>query len=394
MSFPVAISGMGSVTGNGIGPEMLWNSVIEEKSGVTAGLGRVSESSVRGLKDLHPEAASHSPAVLFAYAASKQAMKQAHWGSLNDTDGLILATTTGQISSWEDSLIAFLKNSDHAEPFQHSFRHQALGLTLNNLGELLNFKGHSLLLTSACSAATQAIALATLWIQSGKVKRCLVGGSEVLSTLTVEGFKSLQLLSETPSTPFDLHRSGINLSEGSAFLCFEKQSDQPLAYLSGYGFSTDAYHLASPHPEGKGSFRAMSAALKTAKLDPSQVSWVHAHGTGSKANDQAEGIAIQQLFNPDKTLNTETPWVSSTKNIHGHALGASGAIEAVLCVQSLQNCLIPNTTGLLTPDPNIQVKHPPSMIKGAYRHLIKNTLGFGGNNASFVMSNAQEWGRA
>ena len=385
-SLPVAISGMGSISCNGIGTAALWNAVLENHSSIENGLGSIPSSMREKLNDLYPEASIQAPAVIFAYASAKMAMLEAGWSELQPTDGLILATTTGQITAWEDTLLELLKTEKNPEKFSTSFQHQALGLTLKNLALLLNAKGPTLLLTSACSAGTQALAMAAAWIQTGKVKRCLVGGSEVLSTLTVQGFKSLQLLSEKTAKPFDQNRSGINLSEGAAFFCFENESSKPLAYLSGYGFSTDAYHLASPHPEGSGSYLAMQNALKKAKLFPSQIDWVHAHGTGSKANDQAEGFAIHRLFSSEISDKKTNPWVSSTKHIHGHALGASGAIEAAICIKSLQSGIIPKTAGLEIPDPEIHINHPKQVIHQPISHLLKNTLGFGGNNAALIFS--------
>ena len=149
--------------------------------------------------------------------------------------------------------------------------------------------------------------------------------------------------------------------------------------------SSDSYHMTAPHPQGLGSLRAMQGALEMANLNPSDISWVHAHGTGSKHNDAAESKAIEQL------VGENMPWVSSTKWVHGHALGASGAIEAILCIQALNEATILRSGGLINPDAEIKLKHPPHHIqagKGELEHILKNTLGFGGVNASLVISKA------
>ncbi|MGZ3721722.1 MAG: beta-ketoacyl synthase N-terminal-like domain-containing protein, partial [Bdellovibrionales bacterium] len=220
-------------------------------------------------------------------------------------------------------------------------------------------------------------------IREGKVKRCLVAGAEVLCDLTVEGFRSLQLLSNAPATPFDKDRGGINLSEGAAFICLEAVSERPLAELSGFGFSTDGFHMTGPHPEGDGSFRAMNSALEKASVLPSEVTWAHAHGTGSLQNDLSEGLAMARLF------GAQTPWVSSTKWTHGHALAASGALECALDVRAIQEGTILHTRGLKNPDPKIPVKHLTEDLRTPIRHILKNTLGFGGANAAIVISHPQ-----
>jgi 3-oxoacyl-(acyl-carrier-protein) synthase len=376
----IQISGTGSVACTGLGVDNLFAAALHDQSGVIDGLGKIPDSVARKLRTNHPEVFQKSITLGYAYAAALQAMQNAGWTKLSPDDGIIFATTTGQISRWEPELMHFLKGESTPESFSEPFSHQSLGLCIEDLANLFEFRGRTQLVTSACSAGTQAIALAAMWVRSGKVKRCLVGGVEILSELTTSGFSSLQLLLKEPARPFDRNRHGINLSEAAAFLCLENNSENPLAQISGYGLSTDAFHLASPEPEGAGCLRAMRSALKNAKLNPSQVSWVHAHGTGSRANDQAECAAVNALF-------PETPpWVSSTKNIHGHALGASGALETVLCVEALQRGVILKTAGLQIPDPTLNLKHPTQNLNIAYDHILKNTLGFGGNNAALVIS--------
>jgi 3-oxoacyl-[acyl-carrier-protein] synthase-1 len=201
--------------------------------------------------------------------------------------------------------------------------------------------------------------------------------------LTIHGFRCLQLLASEQCAPFSSRRGGIQLSEGAAFLCLERASTG-LARLSGAGFSTDAHHMTAPHPEGEGSRKAMQRALRSAGLQPQQIDWVHAHGTGSTHNDSAEAAAIGSLFGNGDAA----PWVSATKPIHGHALGASGALEAVVCVEALRHQIVLPTFGLTDPDPALGLRHPPATVPTALRHVLKNTLGFGGANAALVFSAA------
>ncbi len=379
------ISGIGTVSCAGTSAEALWKNALAEHSGISDGVGILSNTRLAELRAQHPRAAHTSKPILFAFAALTEAMRQAGWDELRDDDGLILATTTGQIPVWEGDMIRFLQHKLSAAELAHALQKQSLGSVTTALAQLLSFRGRSLLLSSACAASTQALALGAQWLARGKVKRVLVGGTEVLCNLTLEGFRSLQLLSPLNSTPFDVNRKGINLSEAAAFICLETATSAkvaPLAHLTGYGLSTDGYHMTAPHPEGRGIFAAMQAALHTARLQPDDISWVHAHGTGSRHNDQAEGHAIAQLF------KEKQPWVSSTKWVHGHALGASGALETALCVQALLSQNILKTSGLKDPDPAIALKHPPANAPAELKHILKTTLGFGGSNAALVISKA------
>jgi len=385
---PIFITGVGAVTSAGTNLENFWNNAVSETSGLNElGLGTISDSALNTLIGRVPEAKNLCKPALIARVAIDDAMKEAGWSSLNKDDGLIIATTVGQIPLWEDDMLQYLQQKITTQQFGKSILHQPLGSLAEVISTSLDFHGKSFIVSSACSAATQAIGLASHWIRQGKVKRCLVGGTEVLSRLTIEGFRSLQLLSSDFSKPFDQSRQGINLSEGAAFFCLEANPERATAKISGSGFSTDAYHMASPHPEGRGSYQAMHAALQMAGITPAEVTWIHAHGTGSRANDQSEGAAIAQLFGKSAGPNdSSTPWASSSKWIHGHALAASGAIESALCIQAIRKKTILRTAGLVTPDPLISIRHPAKNIQTEIRHIVKNTLGFGGNNASLVFS--------
>lgn len=378
------ISGIGAVSCVGIGAPALWEATLKEYSGIRDGLGTISEDATQELRASLKQSSTLEKPVLLAYASMVEAMRMAGWSQLNDDDGLILATTTGQIPIWENEAMHFLRGTSSAAKLTPKLRAQSLGSLRTELASLLGFRGRTLLVSSACSASTQALALASLWLSQRKVKRCLVGGVEALCNLTIEGFRSMQLLTTEATAPFDAHRKGINLSEGAAFICLETMSaknSRALACLTGHGMSTDGYHMTAPHPEGSGSLLAMQSALRMARLQPSDISWVHAHGTGSKHNDQSEGAAIARLFEDNE------PWVSSTKRIHGHALGASGALETVLCVKALEKQVVPRTSGLETPDPAIPLKkHPVANISMPIHHVLKNTLGFGGANAALVLS--------
>lgn len=377
----ISITGVGAVSCAGSNLDSFWQSAVSERSGINeAGLGLITEEILNPLRDEVLDSGALTRPVLIAVSAIKKAMYEAGWSALDpETDGIIVASTVSQVPYWEKCLISYLKGQMDDVGFSSVLRLQSLGSLNEAIAEYFRFQGKNILVASACSAATQAIGLASLWIKQGRVKRCLVGGAEVMSGLTFEGFKSLQLFNPKPARPFDLNRQGINLSEGAAFFCLEKAPSAAIAEVAGCGFTTDAYHMAAPHPEGRGSYQAMRAAIKMAGVQPSDVDWVHAHGTGSVANDLAEGSAFAQLF------GQTGPFVSSTKAIHGHALGASGAIETALCVQALRKQVALRTVGLVNPDPAIKIRHLDSNRSMPLNYILKNTLGFGGNNAALVL---------
>lgn len=369
----VWVSGLGLISCAGDSPSSLWSALVEERSGIEDGLGRVNSNNIA--------TGAFGRAVHFAAEAARQALKNANIESLAADDGLILATTTGQIDCWDTGLIKFLNDTMTPSEFATVFQGQSLGQMLEDLRTELDHTGPSTLVASACGAATQAIAIGAMWIQQGRVKRCLVGGAEALCRLTVEGFKALRLLSMEPARPFDRDRAGINLSEGAGFLVLEAaKSGRSVAKVTGYGLRTDAFHMTGPHPAGRGAERAMRLALSRAHLEAADISWIHAHGTGSDLNDLAECTALNAVF------SNSMPPVSSTKRIHGHALGASGAIESVICVEALRRQMIVKTSGLQNPDPRIAIHHSHETRPLEVRHVMKNTLGFGGINASLIFS--------
>lgn len=370
----VWITGTGAVSCLGQSVGELWQNLRANKTGIHEGVGRIAlDATTAGIK-------TQNRALQLAQVAIQEAMKQAGWTKLNADDGIILATTTGQILLWDQALVQRTVDPSAADHFRQAFVHQPLGELLRAVQVELNHAGPSSLLTSACSASTQALALAAMWIRQARVKRCMVVGVEVLCDLTLEGFRSLQLLSQTSSRPFDVKRQGINLSEGAAVICLDSDSTNALAELSGFGMSSDGHHMTGPHPEGEGSLRAMGDALKVAGILPADISWVHAHGTGSKQNDLSEGLAVCRLF------GERQPYISSTKWSHGHALAASGTLEVALVVKALAEQIVLHTRGMEVPDPQMPVNHPLQDRSVSLKHVLKSTLGFGGSNAALVIS--------
>ncbi|MBF0316020.1 MAG: beta-ketoacyl-[acyl-carrier-protein] synthase family protein [Oligoflexia bacterium] len=392
----VAVTGYGVVTPHGLGIDPLWSNLLKRQTCIAndTGTGIIDQDILEQLKYSLPkddgESAScgREKSLLMALYAIQQSMLHAGWTSLNSDDGLIFATTTGYIASWENELLGFLSGSRREDSFQEAFRREPLGTMLADICNGLNFCGHNLLITTACSSSAQAIAIASDWIRLGKVKRCLVGGCETLSMLTSQGFDCFKLLTRELARPFDKKRSGINLAEGAAFICLENEStivdrQRIQARILGGGIASDAYHMTAPHPEGLGIYNAMKIALNDASIDKSEIDFIHAHGTGSYHNDLSEGLAIQRLF------GEHSPPVYSTKPIHGHTLAACGVIESIICIKTLTEQILPTNIGLKDRDEklkiNLPLEHESVALKKPIKFILKSSLGFGGSNAAIVL---------
>lgn len=244
----------------------------------------------------------------------------------------------------------------------------------------LGLSGPNTTVSAACASSSKVFADAWQWIAQGVCDAAVVGGVDSLCLLTLRGFNSLELLSRGPCRPNDAARSGISIGEAAGFVLLERpQSPPPGAIaLLGYGESSDAYHMSSPHPEGKGAILAMRAALERAGLRPQDVDYINQHGTGSSANDRVEDNAIHAVFG-------DTVPVGSTKGWTGHALGAAGITEAVISSLCLQHGFIPANLNLRTLDPAFRSAVLPSPVNRAIKRVLSNSFGFGGSNCSILL---------
>ena len=263
---------------------------------------------------------------------------------------------------------------------------------------LTGAKGPNYSTVSACSSAADTIGQAFEAIRRGDVDTALAGGSEAaICPIGVAGFNACHALSkrndepEKASRPFDADRDGFVLGEGGAVLVLEsldsaiKRGAEPVAEITGYGSTADAYHITQPAPEGEGAARAMNKALTQAQTQPEEIGYVNAHGTSTPLNDKYETMALKTVFGEEAY---RIP-ISSTKSMTGHLLGASGALEAAVTVLALSKWAIPPTINLETPDPECDLDYTPHMPRrGRIRAAMTNSFGFGGHNASLVF---QEW---
>lgn len=242
----------------------------------------------------------------------------------------------------------------------------------------LKLTGPSHVVSTACSSSAKVFAVAHRYIHAGLCDAAVVGGVDSLCQMTIYGFNSLQLVSTQPCRPCDQFRDGISIGEAAGLALLEpaQGNDRRIRFL-GYGESSDAYHMSSPHPEGEGARLAMNHALQSAGLTHDGVDYINLHGTGTRANDAAEDKAIYEIF------GDSTP-CSSTKGHTGHTLGAAGILEAILCCIALQDGLIPgilNTTDL---DKDLRSLLALNLTKRTISTAMSNSFGFGGNNVSLI----------
>ena len=244
--------------------------------------------------------------------------------------------------------------------------------------------------STACSSATNAMITGANMLRCGMADIVVVGGSECLTLFHLNGFNTLMILDHEPCRPFDKDRVGLNLGEGAAYLVMEtaasasKRGVKPMCQLSGYGNACDAFHQTASSPEGEGAWLAMQEALRMAGLQPGEIQYVNAHGTGTPNNDESESHALRRIFGED------LPPVSSTKSFTGHTTSASGSIEAVICMLALEHQFMPPQINWHTPMDDGIVPVTDSTPKQEIRHILSNAFGFGGNDSSLVISKYED----
>lgn len=244
-------------------------------------------------------------------------------------------------------------------------------------------KGITNTFNTACSSSANAIMYGARLLQHGLAERVIVGGVDSLAKFTINGFNSLNILSNEICRPFDVARKGLNLGEGAAFLVLEKEENcchkKVYAEVSGYANTNDAFHPSSLSDEGEGPYLAMTKALKVAKINDGQVSFVNTHGTGTENNDEAESRAMLRVF-------SNVPPFSSTKSNIGHTLGAAGAIEATFCLLNILHQEVYPALHFETPIETTQLIPVLKYRKTEINHVMSNSFGFGGNCSSLVFS--------
>ncbi|MGY0557673.1 beta-ketoacyl-[acyl-carrier-protein] synthase family protein [Lysobacter sp. A421] len=302
-----------------------------------------------------------------------------------DRIALVLGTSTSSIGASEEAYRRLEAGTD-GNPHFPADMHRPIVHTVHSLSDFVRhatgLRGPCVTVATACSSSAKVFAQAARLIQAGLVDAALVGGVDTLCGSVLYGFGSLQVVSPDPCKPFDANRRGLSLGEAGGFALLERaQPGETGLQLRGYGESSDAHHMSSPHPEGLGAQYAMRDALARAGIDAVQVGYLNLHGTATPANDGIEAAAVDAIF--PATLHA-----SSTKGWTGHTLGAAGIVESVFALLALEHGLLPGTLNSDTPDPacgaQIRFDNAHAGAASSLSHAMNNSFGFGGNNCSLV----------
>ncbi len=390
---PIYITGTGVVSAIGIGKAATLEALLSNRSGVgqlkylktehkefPVGEVKLTDAEMRERLGIAQDAVTTRTA-LMGMLALGEALDEARLTSDQlPKVGFISGTTVGGMDMSEQYYLDYLNSDAHKEYIAVYDCGSCSEMTAAHFGKF----AFATTLATACSSAANAVIQGANMIRCGKADIVVVGGSECITKFHLNGFNSLMILDTKPCRPFDATRSGLNLGEGAAYLVLEsaesakRRGVQPQALLSGYGNACDAFHQTASSPDGEGAFRAMKEALELAGLQPADIDYINAHGTGTPNNDVSESQAMMRLFG-------QVPPVSSTKPFTGHTTSASGSIEAVFCILALQHGFLPvNLNWSQAMDNGILPVAKPE--KKTLKHVLCNAFGFGGNDSSLLIS--------
>ena len=403
----VVITGMGLVIPIGIGVETAWKNVCEGKSGIGL-LTRFDtngfETKIAGeVKHFNPELYIDKKEIKkmdlfihYAIAAAKEALEDAQLAITPENSeqiGVIVGTGLGGLPSIERyHKILLEKGPGRISPF-------FIPMLIANLasGQIaIQFgpKGPNTCVVTACATGAHCIGDAFRAIVYGDAEAMIAGGTEAnITPLTIGGFNSMKALStrndepEKACRPFEKNRDGFVVAEGAGILILEelqfalKRNAKIYGELIGYGYTSDAYHITAPSPDGDGAVRCMRMAIKDARLKPEDVEYINAHGTSTPLNDLTETIAIKKVFG-DRAKKIP---ISATKSMTGHLLGAAGSTEAIFTILAIQDGIIPPTINYEEPDPQCDLDYVPNAARRQPLNIaMSNAFGFGGTNATLV----------
>jgi 3-oxoacyl-[acyl-carrier-protein] synthase-1 len=390
MSQPVYITGMGAICAAGTNVDSGFDAIkncldnIKPLTLFDSGLNTTPVcAQIQENIDLQHKSSYRTLSLALIAAQEAMSVLQNHEGIRL---GIIASTTVGGISVTERIYEQFKKDPLIKIDNRLLAIHEPTVLS----SEICkHFKGSGFhTISTACSTGLHAIGIAKRFIENDIYDCCLAIGADALSLLTVRGFASLTLLDSNGCRPFDKRRAGISLGEGAAAMLITSEkymhrcSGKVLARVSGWGATADSFHMTAPHPDGDGAARAIRAALCEAAIEPQQIDLVVTHGTATPDNDKAEVKAMRSVM-------PKLPPFCSMKRTLGHTLAASGILEAVFGVKALQNNLIPPTAGFEQLDEEIGVAPAISDSSKELHHVLKNSFGFGGNNAAVLFSKVE-----
>jgi 3-oxoacyl-[acyl-carrier-protein] synthase II len=407
----VVITGLGALTPIGNNVDSFWQALLNGKSGA-APIKQFDSSLFKTqfaceLKDFNiedhmdrKEARKLDQFAQYALVSATQAVEDSKLLDSNpnkDRIGVVWGSGIGGLKTFQDEAQNFFAGDGTPRINPFFIPKMIADIASGHISIKYGFRGPNYVTVSACASSTNAIIDAFNLIRLGKADAIVTGGSEAaVNQMGIGGFNALKALStrndspETASRPFDLDRDGFVLGEGAGALILEElthalnRGANIYAEVAGGGMSGDAYHMTAPHPEGIGARNTMLAALEDAEIKPTDIDYVNVHGTSTPLGDIAEIKAIEAVFGDHSyKLN-----ISSTKSMTGHLLGAAGAIEAIACVLSVQNDVVPPTINHFTDDPELDPKLNFTFNKAQKRIVniaISNTFGFGGHNTSVIV---------
>ncbi len=409
----VVVTGLGCISPVGNDVDTTWKNIVAGKSGVdlitqfdTSEHKVKIAAEVKGFKGKElfgrREARRMDLVSQYALAASHEAVEDAGLAiddSNRDRIGVYVGTGIGGMHTLFDNTVTFLdRGPDRVSPFfvAKMLPDSPAGLIAIQFG----VRGPNLAVVSACATGTNAVGEAAETIRGGRADAILAGGTEAsIIPLAVAGMSVVNALStrnddpQRASRPFDADRDGFVMGEGAAVLVLESlehaqaRGAQILAEVSGYGSTSDAYHITAPAEDGAGAALCMRVALEDAGLQAQDIAYINAHGTSTRLNDKSETAAIKTVFDE----HADDVAVSSTKSMTGHLLGAAGALEAVFCVKTLQDQVLPPTINYETPDPECDLDYVPNQARvERVEHVMSNSFGFGGHNATIILSRYSE----
>ncbi|MCG7900734.1 MAG: beta-ketoacyl-[acyl-carrier-protein] synthase family protein [Candidatus Thiodiazotropha weberae] len=308
--------------------------------------------------------------------AVKQAVER--YGA--DRIGVFMGTSTSGIATTEAAYRTRINDALPAE-FTPQYTHN-IASSSHFIRDYLGLNGTAIAISTACSSSAKVFAAAYRYMTAGVCDAAIVGGVDSLCLTTLYGFNALDLVSAEPCRPWDGQRNGINIGEGAGFALLEKPQDGDSSpSLIGYGESSDAHHMSTPHPEGAGARHAMQQALQRAGLEIGDIDYINLHGTATRSNDASEDSAVCGLF------GNLTP-CSSTKGFTGHTLGAAGITESIFALLCLQDGLLPQSLQTRQQDDSLGANILLNPEQRELRHVLSNSFGFGGNNCSLIFGAA------
>lgn len=414
MSRRVVVTGLGVVTSLGFEVADFWDRICAGKSGVGPILrfdcsdfkvrfaGEIREFELHEHMEIDAkEVKRQDRFVQFAMGAVNKAVRQSGYDFFSQGDpyrhGVLIGSGIGGLQEIEQQhALLFDRGPTRVSPFM--IPKLMVNAASGNISVHWTLKGPNSAVATACASATNAIGDAFRLIQNDYADLMITGGSEAAITpMGLSGFARMAALStrndepERASRPWDKDRDGFVIAEGAGALVLEEYEHAKargatiLAEITGYGMSADGSHMTAPDPEGRGAARAMQVAIRDAKINPSDIDYVNAHGTSTPLGDKAETFAIKTVFGD----HVRKIAVSSIKSQLGHLLGASGGVELVACVLALQNQVAPPTINLDNPDEDCDLDYVPHEARPmALRRILKNSFGFGGHNACLVLERA------